>query len=344
MKNTLRKGAAVRPLGRVLLLLTALLLVLCVTELCCGRYQVSVRDTLRILLSGIIPMEHDWSDMARSAVVLIRLPRMLGAILIGAALALSGCAYQSIFQNPLVSPDLLGVSNGACIGAALAILGSGGAVMVQLGAFLGGMAAVGLTAAIPRLMRKKSTVTLVLSGVIVSGLCGSIMGIIKYVADPESELAEIVYWQMGSLSKLTTKSLPPMVPVIVVCIVGLLILRWRVNVLSLGDREAQALGVNLRLERGVVVVLSTLLTASSVCLAGTISWVGLVMPHLARGLVGTDNTRTLPVAALLSACFMLVVDLCARGLTGAELPVSILTGIIGAPFFAFILAKEASVE
>ena len=170
------------------------------------------------------------------------------------------------------------------------------------------------------------------------------MGIIKYVADPESELAEIVYWQMGSLSKLTTKSLPPMVPVIVVCIVGLLILRWRVNVLSLGDREAQALGVNLRLERGVVVVLSTLLTASSVCLAGTISWVGLVMPHLARGLVGTDNTRTLPVAALLSACFMLVVDLCARGLTGAELPVSILTGIIGAPFFAFILAKEASVE
>ena len=344
MKKTLQKGAAARPLGRVLLLLTVLMLALCVTELCCGRYRVSVGDTLRILLSGILPLEKSWTDMAQNAVLLIRLPRMLGAVLIGAALAMSGCAYQSIFQNPLVSPDLLGVSNGACIGAALAILSGGGAVVIQIGAFWGGLCAVGLTAAIPRLMRKKSTVTLVLSGVIVSGLCASIMGIIKYMADPESELAEIVYWQMGSLSKLTTKSLPPMVPVMVVCILGLVILRWRVNVLSLGDREAQALGVNLRLERGVVVVLSTLLTASSVCLAGTIGWVGLVMPHLARGLVGSDNTRAIPTAALLSASFMLVIDLCARSLTGAELPVSILTGLVGAPFFAFVLAREASVE
>ena len=282
--------------------------------------------------------------MARNAVILVRLPRITGAILIGCALALSGCSYQSIFQNPLVSPDLLGVSNGACIGAALGILARGGAAVISVAAFFGGLAAVGLTTLIPRIMKKKSTVTLVLSGIIVSGLCTSIMGIIKYTADPESELAEIVYWQMGSLAKLTAASLPPVAPIIIVCCIGIFIMGWRINVLSLGDKEARSLGINLKLERGIVIVLSTLLTASSVCLAGTIGWVGLVMPHMARSLVGTDNTRCLPVSALMAACFMLIIDILARGLSGEELPVSILTGFVGAPFFAVVLAREASVE
>lgn len=308
--------------------------------LCIGRYSLSPSNVIRILFRDFYPLPEEINIAEQNVVWFVRIPRILGAILIGNALALAGGAYQSIFQNPLVSPDLLGVSGGACVGAAFAILAGGGVTFIQISAFLGGIIAVIMTTTIPIIFRQNSTIILVLAGVIVSGLLSSIMGILKYVADPESELAEIVYWQMGSLAKIDYASLRIVGFVIVVATFILLLMRWRINILSLGEKEASALGVNIRIERSIVIICATLLTASSVCLAGTIGWVGLVIPHLARSLVGTDNSRCLPVTAVLSAIFMLSIDTFARTLTGAELPLSILTGLLGTPFFMFILFKE----
>lgn len=329
-----------RSLLLVLALLLSILVLLALLAICTGRYALKPEEVVRVVLRDIIPLPSNINLAEQNVIWYVRLPRIIGAILIGGALALAGGSYQSIFQNPLVSPDLLGVSGGACVGAASAILLGGGVVGIQIAAFLGGIMAVAMTTAIPAVFKQNSTMILVLAGVIVSGLLSSIMGILKYLADPESELAEIVYWQMGSLAKIDAASLKVVGAVILTAMVILFMMRWRINVLSLGDKEAAALGVHLKAERGIVILCATMLTASSVCLAGTISWIGLIMPHLARSLVGTDNSRCLPVAAILSAGFLLVIDTAARTLTGAELPLSILTGCFGTPFFLLILWKE----
>lgn len=328
-----------RPLKFVVGGLIGLLAVLVVVTLCLGPYSIAPGETLRILAGTVLPIDADWSKMAYNVVVQVRLPRIVGAILVGAALAVAGTAYQGTFRNPLVSPDLLGVSSGACIGAALAILSGAGALIVQGAAFVGGILAVACTVSIPRILKRDSTLTLVLSGIIVGGFAGSILGIIKYLADPETELPDIVYWQMGSLAKVDYDSLVYVAPVIAVAVAVLLSMRWRVNVLSLGDHEAKALGVNLKLERGLVILFATLLTASATSLAGTIGWVGLVIPHLARFVVGPNASRSLPVACVMAAVFVLVVDTLAR-ITGIEIPLGILTGLIGTPFFIVLLARQ----
>lgn len=328
-----------RPLAAVLAALAAVVVVLALAALCLGAYDVPLSQVTGILAGQLTGAEPTWTKMAENVVMQVRVPRVLAAMAVGAALAVAGCAYQGTFRNPLVSPDLLGVSSGACIGAALAILGGLGAFGVQLCAFAGGIAAVACTVSIPRLLKRDSTVTLVLAGVIVSGFCGSIMGIIKYVADPETELPEIVYWQMGSLAKVTNESLACVAPVILIAMAVLLALRWRVNLLSLGDHEAKALGINLTFERGIVIVFATLLTAGATCLAGTVGWVGLVMPHLARFAVGPNASRALPVACVMAAGFMVAVDTVAR-VSGVEIPLGILTGLIGTPFFIVLLAKQ----
>lgn len=320
-------------------LLLVLLIAVALMALCLGAYDISPEETLRILLSPLVPTEPTWTSMQVTVVWEVRMPRILAAMLVGASLAVAGAAYQGTFRNPLVSPDLLGVSSGACIGAAVAILCAWGFAGIQAGAFVGGILAVALTVTIPRLLKRTSTVTLVLSGIIVGGFCGSILGIIKYVADPETQLPDIVYWQMGSLAKASYDRLAFAAPVMLVALVVLLAFRWRINLLSLGDAEARALGVNLRLERGVVVVCATLLTASAVCLAGTVGWVGLVLPHLARMAVGPDTARSLPIAVLMGASFMVVVDTLAR-ITGAEIPLGIITGLVGTPFFVLLLARQ----
>jgi len=269
-----------------------------------------------------------------------RLPRVVAAIVVGAALALAGAAYQGVFRNPLVSPDLLGVTGGACVGAAISILldlGYAGNVILS---FVGGIVAVTMAVAFPAVLKQKSTVALVLSGVIVGGFFSSILGLLKYVADPDTELAEITYWQMGSLAKLKVEMLYIVVPILVVTGLAIVLLRWRINVISLGDREAQTLGVELYRERGLIVACATLLTAASICISGTIGWIGLVMPHLARMIVGQDNRKVIPVAAILSAAFLVVVDNISRNLTGAEIPLSIITGFVGTPFFAFVLIRQ----
>ncbi len=309
-------------------------------SLAIGRYNIPFFESVTILLAQIFPIEPTWTQTMEAVIFNLRLPRTIAAVLIGGGLALSGAAYQSMFKNPLVSPDLLGVSSGACVGASLAILYSMGPVVIQILAFIGGIAAVSITVAVPRLMHNSSTLMLVLSGVIVGGLMSSIMGIIKYVADADTALAEMVYWAMGSLANVKMVDLYYIAPCILVAGFILLLFRYRLNVLSLGEDEAKTLGVDVRKVRGIIIVCATLLTASAVCLAGTIGWVGLVIPHLGRMLVGPDNRKLLPVAVVLGAIFMVVIDITARSLTSAELPLSIITGLIGAPFYFYLLIRQ----
>lgn len=305
-----------------------------------GRYTISFLDTIKILLSRIAPIDNTWGPTAEGVIFNLRLPRLFGAILIGSAFAISGASYQAVFKNPLVSPDLLGVSSGATVGAALAIIFGGDKLIIQIGAFLGGIIAVVLATTIPKLLKNNSIMLLVLSGIIVSGLMSSIIGIIKFLADPEDQLAAIVYWQMGSLAKIHMPDIYAISPVIAITSIILIAVRWRINILTLGDREAQLLGVNVTLLRAIVVICATMLTASAVSISGTIGWLGLVIPHLARLLVGPDNTKVFPISIILGAIFLIIVDTLARVLTPAELPLTILTGLIGAPFYFWLLARQ----
>lgn len=317
-----------------------LLIVVFVASLAIGRYSVPFGETFRIFFSRVFPISRTWSDIQEAVVMVYRFPRTTAAVIIGAVLALSGSAYQSIFKNPMVSPDLLGVSSGACVGAATAILMNAGSAAIQIAAFAGGLIAVTITVTIPRLIRNESTTVLVLSGIVISSLMSSILSIIKFVADTDTQLAEITYWMMGSFAKITFDTMLPVLPAIFIPMTIVLLMRYRLNVLSLGDHEARSLGVNLRTTRGIFILCSTLMTASSVCLAGTIGWVGLVIPHTARMIIGSDNKKMLPIAMIFGGIFMLVIDILCRTITSAELRLGILTGIIGAPFFIFILFRQ----
>ena len=324
----------------VYLFLSAALLVLMVWCICVGKYPVSPAESLRIIAGKLTGRAADWDPMTENVVIGLRLPRVLAAVFCGGALAVSGAAYQGVFRNPLVSPDFLGVSAGACIGAATAILFSLGSAFIQLFAFAGGLAAVCLTLLIPRLLRSDSNIMLVLSGIIVGGLMSSIMGYIKYAADPETQLAAITFWTMGSFSYVKMNSLLPVLPVAALASALLMGVSWWVDVLSLGEEEAKNLGANVPRIRRIVIVSATLLTAGSVCISGTIGWIGLVVPHFGRMAVGPNNTRLIPTSFLMGAIFMLVVDTATRTIGLIEMPVSILTGIIGAPFYAWILYRQ----
>ncbi|MDD4834915.1 MAG: iron ABC transporter permease [Lutispora sp.] len=317
-----------------------LLMVVFALSLVMGQYRVPLEDTFRIVFSKIFTINRTWDNIQQAVVMDLRLPRTIAAVIIGAALALSGATYQSIFKNPMVSPDLLGVSSGACVGAASAILLYGSSIVIQICAFAGGLIAVAITLMIPRLIRNESTTVLVLSGIVISSLMSSIMSIIKFVADTDTQLAEITYWMMGSFAMTTFESMLPVLPTILIPMAVILLMRYRLNVLSLGDNEAKSLGINLRTTRGMFILCSTLITASSVCLSGTIGWVGLVIPHTARMIIGSDNKRMLPIAMIFGGIFMLVIDILCRTITAAELRLGILTGVIGAPFFIFILFRQ----
>lgn len=319
-----------------LLILTAI----SIMAMCIGRYYVAPADVITVLLSRILPLKMQWPKNVENVVIVLRLPRVAGAILVGGALALSGAAYQGIFQNPLVSPDILGVTGGASVGAAGAILLGLGSWGVQGMAFGAGILAVTLTNLIPKMVGNRSKMMLVLSGVIVSGIAGSLMGILIYVADPNSELPAITYWQLGSLQKVVPRTVLIAIPVILICTVILLAIRWRINVLSMGDMEAKSLGISTGAFRNTAIVCATLLTASAVCVCGNISWIGLVIPHFSRMLVGPDNEKLLPMSFLMGGIFMLIIDTIARSLTGNEIPLGILTGLIGAPFYFYLLKKQ----
>ena len=331
------------PLGVILIGCGIVVIALAVASLCMGRYSVDIQTTIAILTSPLTGADPTWTSNDYNVIMNIRLPRV-AAFLVGAALALSGASYQGVFQNPLVSPDILGVSYGACVGAALSILLYLNTWQTQLFAFVGGLITVFITVSIPKFMHRHSNVMMVLSGVIVGGFMSSILGLMKYVADPDTQLASIVYWQLGSIAKVDFDVLRYTAPVMIVAAIVLVAMRWRLNLISLGEEEARSLGVDLKRERNIIIIASTLLTASAVSIAGTIGWVGLIIPHVTRRIVGSDNKRLIPTVILVAAAFMILVDLFARNISGYEIPLGILTGLVGAPIFGYILVKQRDVD
>lgn len=322
-----------------LTLIVALLLLvpLALIALSIGRMQLSLSQTW----AGLIDPKHN--ALYANILYDIRLPRVLGAMVIGAALASSGIAFQNLFNNPLVSPDLLGVSNGAAVGAALAILLNSNLWVVQGFALIGGILAVSITVLIPRLVGQGGTLILVLSGIIISGFMQAALGLLKYLADPDSQLQSIVYWQLGSIAKLDIPSLLAALPMMIIGFIILIFFRWHLTIMSfmsLGGQTAASQGINIERERLVIILAATLLTAGAVCLAGTIGWIGLVVPHIARRLIGDNARFALPLAAIFGAAFLLVIDTLARTMSAGEIPLSILTGFIGTPVFIYILAHR----
>lgn len=339
-KNDIKHQNILCKASLTILALFVILLILTLISMCLGKYSISPGECISILSGKITGADPSWKLMDEKMLIGVRLPRTAAAVIVGAALALSGAVYQGIFKNPLVSPDFLGVSSGACVGAAVAILLSLSSVSVQIFAFLGGILAVALTVFIPRIMKSESNIMLVLAGIIVGGAMSSVLGFIKYIADPETQLAAITYWQLGSFAYVDNAAVLSILPLSIIAATVVLAMSWWINVLSLGESEAKTLGANVSLLRGVCIICSTVLTAGAVCISGTIGWVGLVIPHFGRMIAGSDNRVLLPASALIGSIFMLVVDTVTRIIGPAEMPVSILTGLIGAPFFAWLLYRQ----
>lgn len=327
---------------RTITALIAFLVASLVISLCIGKYGLSIGETVKLLINGIIDPANAKETMEGRVIWGVRLPRAFAAMVIGAALSISGAAYQGVFRNPLISPDFLGASSGACIGAAVAILLGLSAAFIQGLAFIGGVIAVAVTVTIPKFFKSDSNIFLVLSGIIVSGVMSSIMAFIKYTADPTSELAAITYWQMGSFAYIKMADMMAILLPVAVSMMLIMAISWSIDVVSLGEKEAKVLGVNVKSVTYISVIGATLLTACSVCVAGTIGWVGLVVPHFSRLIVGPENTKLMPTTALVGAIFLLIVDTYCRSLPVAEMPLSILTGIIGAPLYTLLLYKQKS--
>lgn len=330
--------------SRTTVRLTALLLVLApvivfLLSFLIGRYPVPPLTVIRVIAAQFLPVTPDWPAVVGSVVLDVRLPRVIAAMIVGGGLAMSGACYQGVFRNPLVSPFTLGVSAGAGFGAAIAILLFQQRYAVQLCAFAFGLAAVGLCFFMSRMYRAGSTLVLVLAGVIVGSLFTALLSLLKYVADPNSKLPVIEFWLLGSLSSVSMADIAAVAAVAVPSAAILLLLRWRINLLAMGDEQARILGVEAGKLRAVVVLLATLIAASTVAISGIIGWVGLVIPHFARIIVGPDFRRLLPATLSLGACYLLVIDDLARSVTAAEIPLGILTALVGAPAFMLLLRR-----
>ena len=315
------------------------LLALFLLSFVAGRYGVPLGQVVRILLSGVLPLEQTWTDNMAIAVLNVRLPRILLACLVGCGLSAAGTGYQTVFQNPMAAPDILGASSGACFGAALAILTGQGAVMITVFAFLASLLSVALVYLVGNHTRGNRVVNLLLAGIMVGSLFSACTSYIKLVADPTNQLPQITYWLMGSLSGTRMGTVRFAAVCMAVGLVPLLLLRWRMNLLTLSPDEARAMGVHTDRLRLAVILSSTVLTAAAVSVSGMIGWVGLVIPHLSRRIVGSDCRRLMPMACLFGAAFLLLVDNMARCLTATEIPIGILTAFVGAPFFIYLMVK-----
>jgi iron complex transport system permease protein len=314
----------------VLTMITAVMLSLCI-----GRYKIHMADVVR-LFSGLPAAD----KMTANVILSIRLPRVIMAFIVGAGLSAAGVSLQAMFGNPLVSSHILGVSASAGFGAALGILLSGRFWLIQGVAVLFGFAGMGIAYFMgTRRGRNSGILMLVLSGIIVAAVFEALTSLVKYVADPEEKLPAITYWLMGSLSSVAVKDLVTAGPVILAGIITLWILRWHLNVISLREDEAVSLGLNLKRLRLIIIVATTVITAVTVSVCGIISFVGLAVPHFARMLVGTDNRQVVPASVFLGGVFVVLMDTAARSISSAEIPLSILTAIIGAPFFGILLRK-----
>ena len=298
-----------------------------------GPYRLTLPEVLGALTGSV-------GGTAEVVVWNIRLPRVLAAMLVGAALAAAGASYQALFRNPLVSPDILGVSSGAALGAVCGIFLSLPVIAIQGFAFVGGLGAVGLVIVVAQAVRGvDQTLVLVLTGVVMGALAGAATSLLKVMADPYDQLPAITFWLLGSLASTTQADLGPVLPAVLAGLAPLILLRWRIDLLSLGDDEARALGVDAPRLRLLVIAAATLITASVVAVAGVVGWVGLVIPHMARMLVGPSFATLLPVSGLLGAGYLLLVDTLCRTLATIEIPLGILTAVLGAPFFLWLLAR-----
>lgn len=317
-----------------------LLIVVAVGALAVGRYTVPPNEIVRILVGQFLPIEQTWYPQEATVVLDVRLPRVLLSMLLGAGLALTGAVMQAVFRNPLASAQVLGVSSGASFGGVLILLaGFSGAALVG-GAFLGGVVALALVIAIARAVPGAPLLMIILGGTVVGAMFQAMVSFITYIADPYSELPSIVFWLMGSLATASyTKVLTAAIPIVAAGLV-VLVLRWRLNILAMGDEDATALGLAPQRLRNLLLVCVALITAGSVSVAGVIGWVGLVVPHLVRMMVGTDNRMVLPVSALLGAIYLTLIDTLSRTISTAEIPIGILTAIIGAPFFVALLIRN----
>ncbi len=304
-----------------------------------GRMSISPSEVFSVLRAHIAGGEY--GNMAIDKTIMqLRLPRIILAALVGAGLSVSGCAFQSLFANPLATPDTLGVASGASFGAALGILlGFGMAGMQITGLVMGGVA-VTLTWLAGSGRDRGGLSYIVLSGIMIGSLFSALVSLLKFIADEESELPAITYWLMGGLDKASYKTLALGAPVIIVGILVFCLLRWRMNILPLSDDEAKSSGVNIRLLRAVTIISATAITASCVAMCGQVGWVGLLIPHMARMKFGSDHQSLIPASISFGATFMIIVDTLARSISAAEIPVSILTAIIGAPFFIVLMRRS----
>ena len=308
-----------------------------------GRFSIAPGELLTILWAKLSGGTHTLPSTYDAVIFQIRGPRVIAAMLIGAALSGAGAVYQNMFRNPLVSPDILGVSSGAALGAVLAIFLSLPILAIQGFAFAGGLLAVAMVYFIGNAVRGHDPIlALILTGVVVGTLLGSGIALMKYLADPYNQLPAITFWLLGSLSSISPADLWVAVPLVLAGLIPIFLLRWRLNVLSLSDDEARALGVNVGRLRLVIVTSATLITASVVAISGIIGWIGLVIPHAARLLIGPEFARMLPLSLLLGACYLLAVDTLARTIAGIEIPPGVLTALIGTPLFLWLLAATHS--
>lgn len=323
----------------ILLLLLALLIAVMVIASGVGPYAVSPPEVARALVRRLLgAADH---GTVETVIFNIRLPRVVAAGIVGAALAAAGAAYQSLFRNPLVSPDILGVSTGAGLGAVTGILLGLPVTAIQLMGFTGGLITVLIVVVIARALRGGGDVlVLVLAGIVIGALAGAAISLVKVLADPYDQLPAITFWLLGSLAGVKVHDVAATVPIVALGLAPLVLMRWRIGVLSLGDDEARALGVNVSRLRAIVIVAATLVTASVVAISGVIGWVGLMVPHMARLLVGPRFDRLLPASILLGAAFLIAVDTLARSAARIEIPLGVLTAVIGGPIFVWLLAHS----
>ena len=334
--NILR--AADKRYARRFAVLGAVFLAVLLGSLLVGRYALSPGQLVHMLWTRISGGAADWPISDDKVVFAVRLPRVAAAALVGAALAVSGAAYQGMFRNPMVSPDILGASTGAGFGAAVAILLGAGYFGISVAAFCCGLLAVAAAWLVSRLSKADQAVALILAGMMISSLFSAGTSFVKLVADTQQQLPAITYWLMGSLSSIKDKDVVFLAIPVALGMIPLFFLRWRMNLLTVGEEEAQSMGVNTRRLRGAVIVCATLLTSASVAVSGMIGWVGLVIPHFCRMLFGYDYRRLIPAGALFGAAFLLAVDDIARLVTTGELPLGILTAFVGAPLFLYLIA------
>ena len=322
------------------LILFIVLIIVIITALSIGHYGfLGIKRLFNVVLYAFTGNSNYYSTDV-NVIQYIRLPRTLGALLIGGALSVSGLVYQNIFNNKLVSPDVLGVNSGCCVGAGIAILIGIDNSFISIFSFIVGILSVIVALSLPKVFRNRSTITLVLSGIIVDAFMNSIIGFIKYIADKEDKLSTITFWMMGSLSGTTIDELAPVFIISLVCFIVLFIMNFRIDAISLGREESSSIGVKYKSNMFIVIICSTLLTAASVSLCGKVGWVGLVIPHITRALVGNKSKETIPISLLIGAIFMIIVDCISRTVSVDELPLSIITGILGAIIYTIVLVKR----